>query len=143
MKIKTRRTLSVLFGWLIWSFSVTSLNLSRTFGANPSGWSYFLWILGAGLSIYGFYLWAKIKNRSGFYALLAILTPISIPIMVLIKSRSAENAVDLVKNQQRKFEYMNCKDCRFFDNSKCTRKPAPTIDNGYCLSFEALNRREQ
>jgi hypothetical protein len=88
------------------------------------------WMLG---KIIGSFFWGSLWLRSGKKKMAEE------QMIKQLKARGfdVKDDADLIReNQQRKFEYMNCKDCRFFVNSKCTRKPAPTIDDGYCLSFE-------
>lgn len=109
-------------GLLIVGFAMIILSLVEG-SAEP-------WMLG---KIGGSFLWGSIWIRAGRR---------KIAEEELIKAMKSVD-FDFEDFQNRKselqdFEYMNCQDCRFFINSKCTRKPAPIKEKGYCLSSEAI-----
>jgi len=138
MKTKLLRTLSVLFGWLIWSFAVICIDLFFNIGIFPPLYLYAIGLLGFCLSLYGFYLWAKLKGYSSAYMLMGIITPISIPIFALMDNK---NDKQLMNTQ---FINNNCKDCAYFYDASifppCSNRMTPNIENRYCYSFKANNR---
>lgn len=133
MKTTVKRTLSVLFGWLIWSFSVIVTNFSISVGIEPPLLLYLLWIVGLSLSIYGFYLWAELKGYSKAYMLMGIITPISILIFALMDNKKSP------VSRMQKFIESNCIDCLYFKDSVCTLESSANIHGGYCYSFKSKN----
>jgi len=84
----TARTLSVFFGWLIWWFATASANYCTSLGLGIFPLHLILSVLGLGLSLYGCYLWAKLKNRHWAWMFLGIITPIGLLPLALMKDRS-------------------------------------------------------
>jgi len=86
----TARTLSVFFGWLIWWFATASANYCTSLVFGISSLHLILSVLGLGLSLYGCYLWAKLKNRHWAWMFLGIITPIGLLPLALMKDRSGD-----------------------------------------------------
>jgi apolipoprotein N-acyltransferase len=85
---RTARTLSVVFGWLIWWFATASANTMINSGLGIVPLHFVLSAIGLGLSLYGCYLWAKLKNRHWAWMFFGILTPIGLLPLALMKDRS-------------------------------------------------------
>ncbi len=54
----------------------------------PGGYSLLLLFVGLSLSVWGCYIWARLKNRSGYWCLFGLLTPIGLIALWKIKDKS-------------------------------------------------------
>ena len=77
--METQRTVFVILGWFIAYVG----NFIFDFPINI-----ITTIIGAGLSVYGCYLWTKIKNRHWAFCLWGILTPIGLLGISLLSDKS-------------------------------------------------------
>ncbi len=84
---KTARTLFVVFGCLIWLFSVDGATMFIVLGLELPVWNLVLLFIGLGLSLYGCYLWARLKGRHWSFMFLGIITPIGLLPLALLKSK--------------------------------------------------------
>lgn len=89
------------------------------------------WMLG---KIIGFFFWGSLWLRSGKKKMAEE------QILKLLQGQGFDDKDEdstAREKHQRKFALLNCRGCRFFVNSKCTRNPAPATGYDYCLSFGA------
>lgn len=88
MNVRTRRTVFVIVGFILYFIGAVMTRLAVTDEAYLAG--FFLWLIGAVLWFWGCYLWVKLKNRHWAFTFLGFLSLLGILIISSLDDRSGK-----------------------------------------------------